>query len=171
MQITSTMEYNGQKFILTWIRDNDLNKYTPATQVYGIVFNDSGEILISRAKEEDKWQISGGTPEPGETLTESLIRELKEEVDITIKQITPLGVQRVEVEENHKRKLSSYQLRYIALLDQLLPQTPDPDPKVNTIWQRKFVPALKIKDYIKWGDIGNAMFEDAIELFKQIKNK
>ena len=38
------------KFLFTWIRDNDLEKYSPVSQVYGIVFNAKGEILIAKTR-------------------------------------------------------------------------------------------------------------------------
>ena len=135
------------------------------------MFKVSGEILVGRVKDDGKWQIPGGKPEKSETYVETLSRELKEEMDITVKQITPLGVQKVELEENGVRKLSSYQLRYIAILDEMLPQTVDPDPTINAVWARKFVPSAEIKSYVKWGKVGNAMFDDAVLLFNKVFKK
>ncbi len=133
-------------------------------QIYAIVFNEIGEILIARAKHEDSWQIPGGKPEQNETHIEVLVRELQEEADITIRDALPLGAQKVEVKEGDVRRLSSYQLRYIAILDKMLPQSVD--PASGTVWERKFVPAREIKSYVKWGAVGDAMFDDAIELYK-----
>ena len=154
------------KFLFTWIRDNDLEKYSPVSQVYGIVFNAKGEILIARKKPEGGWGISGGTPEAGESVEETLRRELKEEVDVSVSKIIPLGAQKVVLFGDDEGKSTLYQLRYIALLKELLPQTPDPDS--GFIWERQFVPAKDISDYVKWGDSGDAMFEDAIHLFKEL---
>lgn len=154
------------KFLFTWIRDNDLEKYRPVGQVYGIVFNAKGEILIARKKPEDGWGISGGTPEAGENVEETLKRELKEEVDVSVSKITPLGVQKVELFGDDEGKSTLYQLRYIVLLKELLPQTPDPDN--GFIWERQFVLAKDIGDYVKWGNSGDAMFKDAINLFKEL---
>jgi len=167
-EITSTIEYKGKKYALTWITDSNLDIYVPASQIYGIVFNKNGEILIARAKEDGLWQIPGGKPEKDESYVDALSRELKEEVDVTVTQITPLGAQKVELEENDKRKLSSYQLRYIALLDKLLPQSLDPDLTINTVWERKFIPFSEVKNYVRWGEVGDAMFDDAVRLFNRI---
>ena len=46
----------------------------------------------------------------------------------------------------------------------MLPQSVD--PASGTVWERKFVPAREIKSYVKWGAVGDAMFDDAIELYK-----
>ncbi|KKQ95397.1 MAG: A/G-specific DNA-adenine glycosylase [Candidatus Woesebacteria bacterium GW2011_GWB1_43_14] len=135
----------------TWIRDDDLEKYKPATQVYGVVFNKRGEILVAREKPTDKWQIPGGKPEAGESIEDTVRRELKEEVDVKAGKVFPLGAQKVEMPENPSRLEGKlfYQLRCVVFLDKLLPQTPD--PASGNTWERKFVPAEKITDYVKWG--------------------
>ena len=161
---TSILEYGGRKYFLTWIRDDDLSKYKPVGQVYGIVFNEKEEILIARPGPEDPWAIPGGTPEKGETIEQALQREFLEEVDVKVKNILPLGTQKVEAEDGS----ITHQLRCIALLDHLLPQTIDPDPTKNTVWERKFVPAENATEYVKWGKIGEAMFRDAIQLYKTL---
>lgn len=148
----------------------DTTNLTPVTQVYGIVFNENKEILIVRANDNDKWQIPGGTPEGNETWEETLNRELIEEADVTIKNAAFLGAQKVEDDINGVPTLVSYQLRYFGILDQLLDQTIDPDVTKNLIWQRKFVPASEINEYVKWGDLGKAMFNDAIKMFDDLKN-
>jgi len=56
-----------------------------------IVFNKEGKVLLSKRYEpknkssHGKWQFPGGGMEKGETLIDAVIREVKEEADITIK--------------------------------------------------------------------------------------
>lgn len=157
------------KFLLTWLRDDDLDKYNPVSQVYGVVFNAKGEILIARKKPEDSWVIPGGTPEADESTEETLRRELKEEVDVSVSKITPLGAQKVELFGDKEGKSTLYQLRYVTLLKELLPRTPDPDNGI--IWERKFVPAKDINEYVKWDDSGAAMFKDAIDLLRSFSKE
>lgn len=48
-----------------------------------IIENNNGEILLTRSpKWNNKWTLPGGHVEPGETLTQAIIRENKEELDI-----------------------------------------------------------------------------------------
>lgn len=48
------------------------------------------------------------------------------------------------------------------MIDQLLPQTPDPDN--GKIAERKFVPSNEVTSWVKWGVTGDALFKDAIIL-------
>lgn len=156
---------NGQEITLTWLKSDDLSEFKPFYQVYGIVFNNKGEILL--IEEKGKWKIPGGTPEKGETDVETMKRELIEEADIAVSKVLPLGGQRVDYPNNPNREEGDlyYQLRYVCLLDELLPQTPD--PVTGIVNPRMFVPAEKVTEYVKWGDAGRAMFEDAIKLYNE----
>jgi len=157
----------AEKTLLTWIRTDDVSKYSPITQVYGVIFNEKGEILICRGSNTADWQIPGGSPEKGETIEQTLKREIEEEADVLIKQIVPLGVQRVEYLESSDKAIH-YQARFVALVDKVLPQTLDPDPKINKVWQRKFIPHEKIAEFVKWGKTGNALFVDAIKVWNTL---
>ena len=163
----SSYTFSGIEVTMTWIKDDDLSKYSPVTQVYGIVFNDKGEILVARETPEGKWQLPGGKPEENETVEETVKRELLEEVDVKARKIYPLGAQKTEMLNNPNKDEGDlfYQLRCVVELDKLLPQTPDPDR--GNVWERMFVPANKIAEHIKWGETGNAMFKDAIALWEK----
>lgn len=163
----SSYTFNGIEVTMTWMKDEHLSKYSPVTQVYGVVFNDKGEILVARETTEGKWQIPGGKPEGDETVDETVKRELLEEVDVKAGAIYPLGAQKTEMPNNPNKNEGDlfYQLRCVVEMDELLPQTPDPDR--GNVWERRFVPADKITEYIKWGETGNAMFGDAIALWKE----
>jgi len=166
--LSSSYNFNGITVTNTWINSKKINDFKPITQVYGIIFNRVGEILICREKPKDKWQIPGGSPENAETAVETLERELEEEVSVKIRSITPIGVQKVEMPGNSNKEVGDifYQARFVALLDKTKKQTPDPDRK--NVWERIFVPPTKIKKYVKWGIAGNAMFDDAIDCFRKI---
>ena len=152
---------------LTWIRTDDFQNYQPFFQVYGIVFNDKGEVLL--IQEEGKWKIPGGTPEEGETGLATLKRELLEEADVTISKAIPLGVQRVDYPNNPNKEEGElyFQYRYVCLLDRLLAQTPDPDTGITN--PRMFVSVDEAIEHAKWGKTGAAMFRDAIELWQEQK--
>ena len=56
--------------------------------VAALIFDDSNRFLICKRPEHKKrgllWEFVGGKVEPGETLKQALIRECKEELDVTI---------------------------------------------------------------------------------------
>jgi 8-oxo-dGTP diphosphatase len=161
----SVINTNGQNVTLTWIRSDDLSTFKPFYQVYGIPFNQDGEILL--IQEKGKWKIPGGTPENEETDLDTLSRELLEEADISVSQIIPLGAQKVDYPNNPNKEEGDlyYQLRYVCLVDELLPQTPEPDTGITN--PRKYIPASQITEYVKWGEVGKAMFDDAIKTFQE----
>jgi 8-oxo-dGTP diphosphatase len=156
-------KWQGKKVLSIWIRTSDIKKYHPIEQVYGIVFNNIGKILIARCG-NNSWNLPGGHPEKGESYEETLKRELLEEADVEIENIIPLGVQKAISGNDIKKAV--YQARFVASIKRILPQTPD--PANGNIWQRIFVPADKVNSYIKWGEVGKAMFKDAIELYDTI---
>jgi len=162
---SQTISWQGHPITLTWIEltgKADPNSFTPITQAYGICFNTAGEILVLDQKGNHTWTLPGGHVEPGETPEQALTREIMEEADVTVKNIRLLGFQ--QVDDSGSGETPYYQARYVATVDQILPQTPD--PAMGRIHERRFVPAAKINDYIKWGITGTATFASATNLSK-----
>lgn len=152
---TKTIDWNGRKITMTWMN------VVPTTQAYCICFNERDEILILDQKGDHTWTLPGGTVEEDETLEQTLIREVGEEADVTIKNIQLLGIQRVDDPE---KRGTHFQARYIAKIDKILPQTID--LALGRIHERKWVPSSEVTKYIKWGDTGDAIFADAINVYK-----
>ncbi|NLJ51604.1 MAG: Nudix family hydrolase [Alcaligenaceae bacterium] len=59
----------------------------------GVMINSDGEILLAQRPEDKSWpgwwEFPGGKIESGETAKDALIRELKEELDVTVTAATP----------------------------------------------------------------------------------
>jgi len=158
--------FDGKTYTLTWIKTDDIEKYYPITQVYGVIFNDHNEIIVCKQTSKHSWHLPGGHIKEREGYEEALKRELLEEVDVRIKEIKPIGVQKVTMLDN-PNFIPEYQLRCIAVVKELLPQTIDPDSQ--TQWERTFIPVEKIKDYIKWNVSGDAMLDDAVEIYNKLQ--
>ncbi len=166
MHVSEGFWFGDSYAVLTWIpcTEEELVNYQPVTQAYGIVFENQGQLLIINENEEWGWKPAGGTPEGDETLVEALIRELREEADVRVKDIRLLGVQKVEQEGK-----VFYQARFTCRVDELLPQTIDPAKGV--VLPRKLVPAEEINEWVKWGATGRAMFESAIDQVRGFDGK
>jgi 8-oxo-dGTP pyrophosphatase MutT (NUDIX family) len=166
-QISNTVFWKGQKITYTWIPTSNIKKYLPIRQIHGLCLNDKGEVLICRETEEEGWKLPGGRPENNETPTETLKRELMEEVDIVVDNIKAIGTQRVNFPNNPKKSEGDlfYQVRYFCKIKKLLPQSIDPDTGV--LYDRKFIPIRELNNYLKWGEIGEIIVMRVLE----IKNK
>jgi len=58
------------------------------------ILNNNGEVLLqckSRGFGAGKWNGPGGKQDPGETTEEAAIREVKEETDITVRNLKKMG--------------------------------------------------------------------------------
>jgi mutator protein MutT len=58
----------------------------PRVGVGAVMVHDGRVLLIRRGKEplRGRWVVPGGTVEPGETLQEALVREVREETGLTV---------------------------------------------------------------------------------------
>lgn len=51
-----------------------------------LIFNENGQLLLQRRSDDNLWGNPGGSMELGETIYDTVIREIKEETNIEIKQ-------------------------------------------------------------------------------------
>ena len=69
----------------------------PIKVVAAIIKKDNLSLIVQRNKNKHlglKWEFPGGKVEPKETLEEALIREIKEELNITINVHNKIGVEK-----------------------------------------------------------------------------
>ena len=67
---------------------NELNHKFPLIQdgASAIILNDKKQILLQRRVDNDKWGLPGGCQEIGERFEETVIREVKEETNLDVKE-------------------------------------------------------------------------------------
>jgi NADH pyrophosphatase NudC (nudix superfamily) len=152
---------NGKKVKFTFIDGDSYYRFKPYVQCYGLCFNNKGEILIGRNSyaAEGRWLLPGGRAEKGETPVRTLKRELLEEADIKIGKFKLLGGQRVDFLEEKKKPV--FQLRFAAMIKEIMKQTPDPDN--GQMWELKFVNPEEVNYYLQWGDILEHLVKKAKE--------
>ena len=111
-------------------------------QVYGIVFNEDGNIFLR--------------------IEDTLKRELIEEANITLKNIHLLGYQLVE-EDNGVKPYA--QVRMIAQIDKIFENRADLDN--GKLYERVFKTPKETINLLNWGDVGKEQIEDAVKLAKK----
>ncbi len=110
--IKQIIDYKGQKVEIIWYDNTNFEELPNITQVYGVCFNNKGEILII-SLDGKNWSLPGGTPEKNDhSYEETLIREVLEEGDCEIDKIIRLGYQNSRF--IGKPKSEHQQLRYVA---------------------------------------------------------
>jgi hypothetical protein len=157
-EVGQTINYDGKEIEIIWKREVDFSKLKNVTQVYGIIFNKLGKILIVKIK-KNKWSLPGGTPESEDkSFEETLRREVIEEADVEIENLIPLGYQRAVFADSSEKEQN--QLRYVAKVKKILPQTID--PAYGVISKRKFIYPKNFLKYCPWGKVGRRIIEDAL---------
>ena len=150
-------EYNVE-----WFEDINFLEIKDIKQVYGILFNNEGRMLIINTV--GNWQLPGGKPENGETWEETAIRESMEEADVEIEEITPLGFQRVSEIRESEELPSFHQIRFVANIKKL--NEPSVDPATGKVPERKFIKPEEFSKYCPWGDIGQHIINLAEKNFQ-----
>ncbi len=57
-----------------------------------IVVNDAGEIVLQRRTDNNLWALPGGTMDIGESIGETILREVQEETGLTAELVSIVGV-------------------------------------------------------------------------------
>lgn len=58
-----------------------------------VLVNKEGQILLQSRADRDKWGLPGGCQVLGETMEETIIREIKEETNLTVAMISMLSLE------------------------------------------------------------------------------
>lgn len=66
------------------------NHLVPAASA--VVVNTSGAILLHRRSDNDLWALPGGTMEPGESILDTVVREVREETGLEVRPRSVVGI-------------------------------------------------------------------------------
>ncbi|MBQ8556835.1 MAG: NUDIX domain-containing protein [Clostridia bacterium] len=74
---------------IRWLRSKVGHERIILNFVGGCIFNGKGEVLLQRRGDSSLWGFPGGAIEPGESICEAAIREIKEEtgLDVEVKKL------------------------------------------------------------------------------------
>ncbi|MGL4340447.1 MAG: NUDIX hydrolase [Rhodoglobus sp.] len=68
------------------------NITTVVPSVVAIIHDDNGRVLMIHKTDNNKWALPGGGHEPGETIEDTVIREVREETGYTVRVDTITGI-------------------------------------------------------------------------------
>lgn len=66
------------------------NRLIPAASA--VVADGDGRILLARRRDNELWTIPGGAMEPGESISQTAVREVKEETGIDVEVVSLIGI-------------------------------------------------------------------------------
>ncbi len=130
-------------------------------QTYGVCFCEDKIVIVHNGLKYG-WGLVGGTIEKGETLIETLKREIKEESNMEVLSYLPIGYQKVT---DPRDGSFVYQLRYACKVKPYGPFVSDP---AGTISEMKLIDPKDYKNYFDWKKIGDRIMERALELKEKL---
>jgi len=154
---------------LTWnVRYEELDNLDPVRNLPkpseggaagALCFHENKLVLVYAAK-KDSWSMPGGGLEEGETLEECITREIKEETNMKVLELFPLGYDTFTNPETQKK---IYQARFVAKVEPYGPFVIDLDPEQD-ISAIKLIEPLEYKKYFDWGERSDAMMRKALKI-------
>ncbi|MFA6525803.1 MAG: NUDIX domain-containing protein [Candidatus Buchananbacteria bacterium] len=164
MLISEKTTFAGRDLTLTWQEAENIPVGKNISQVSAFCLDNEDKVLI--IKNKHGWGLPGGHPESGETLEESLKREIMEEADCSIKDFKLIGY--VEVNDPNNDSIEGreyFQLRFFCRLSDIGEFRAEFETS-----ERNFVSPAELPEYIEWmksSVTGQAQIESFIRFFER----
>lgn len=84
--MSTSMDY------IRWLRSKVGHERIILTFVGGCIRNEKGEVLLQRRGGTGQWGFPGGAIEPGETVREAAVREIREETGLNVQVDKLIGI-------------------------------------------------------------------------------
>lgn len=162
MTIHSELISDGKVYKLQYQDVDSFDQLPPdrIKQVYGVCWYGDKFVIGFRGKKK-AWGLIGGSVEKGETIEQTLLREIQEESNMRVLRWVPIGYQEVASPEDD----IFYQLRVACTVEPIGDFISDPDVSITEI---KLVSPDEYKNYFDWGEIGDRIIERAVQTKRKI---
>lgn len=170
MNLTNTYKgHSGVEYLFEYsdvdsFNDLDLSR---CKQTYAVCFY-GNKMVIGFKGQKNAWGLIGGTIENGETLEQTLRREIQEESNMEIISYLPIGYQKVT---DTRDGSFFYQLRYVCKVRPYGEFVIDGGDGTTEkgITEIKLIDPANYKQYFDWGSIGERIIQRALELKPNLK--
>jgi ADP-ribose pyrophosphatase YjhB (NUDIX family) len=162
--------YKSKRTGMTWdvtyeeLDSFDSIQHLPVGAAGAFCFYENKMVLVY-AKKRAVWEIPGGGREEGESFDECIIREIKEESNMKVLELFPLGC---DTNINEQTSETIYILRYAARVEPYGEFDGD-GASDGEITEMKLIDPKDYKQYFDWKERGDAMMNKAIRVLN-IKN-
>ncbi len=156
---TSWISKKTGKKVLAYYEETDDFSLLPKDKIKSIcayLYFDGKFIIV---KNEGNWQPVAGHVEPGESIEDALIREVKEESNMKVLKYFPLGYL-------YTYGGDIYQARYLAIVEPYGDFVSDPDGGVTEV---KFIDPHDTAKYIDWKDTANFTTNKSLSIIEKLK--
>lgn len=158
--LRTSFNYDSQNIIADWYTVTDKSQIPdlPWQQVYAIGNLNSQVPLITSLTCEKEFNLPGGRTEPGETIEQTIAREMVEECNMRVIEWQPLGYQHL-TEPDGKQ---IFQFRVYGKLEKIGELVNDPG---GGVIKNTMVYLSQVNSLIKYSEIGERMVKLAKKYF------
>ncbi len=139
----------------------DSIRHLPVNSEGALCFCD-GKLVLVYSQSRDVWEIPGGGREEGESFEDCIVREIKEESNMKVLELYPLGY---DINTHSEAEVPHYVLRYAARVEPYGDFTGD-GAEDSEITEIKLIDPADYKQYFDWGERSDAMMEKALKYIK-----
>ncbi|MEI6296717.1 MAG: NUDIX domain-containing protein [bacterium] len=162
-----TEEYVGfskVKYLIEYFECDSFNHLSinDCKQCYAVAFH-GDKIVIVNNSQKGTYGLVGGSTEKGESLEETLKREIQEESNMKVIYHRPIGYQRITDTRGIQEPF--LQLRYFCIVEPYGPFISDPAGTVTKVLE---INPKDYKKYFNWGAIGDKIIERSQEFKKNM---
>ncbi len=158
--LRTSFNYDSQNIVADWYTVTDKSQIPdlPWQQVYAIGNLDGRVPLITSLMYEKEFNLPGGHTEPGETIEQTIAREMIEECNMRVIEWQPLGYQHLTKPDGKQ----IFQFRVYAKLEKIGELVNDPG---GGVIKNTMVYLSQVNSLIKYSEIGERMVKLAKKYF------
>jgi len=154
--LKSSFIYRDKTYYIDWYDIVDDNIPNLSWQQVYVIGDVDGMVPVVHYDGDEDDNLPGGKTEPNETVEQTIVREMDEEIKAKVVSWKPLGYQ-VGVNSDGKKV---YQLRVYAKL--IFEEKFENDPG-GLVIGHSLVPIKDLNQHIRWGEIGDRLVNMALK--------